>query len=121
MHYKRVKSVFHWPWRASRDGIWDWNLTTGDIYCSPGLTSMLGYDSTDIIENVNEWQELIYQEDRQKAYQANMDCVNNLTDSFEVEYRMKTKDGGLKWILGRGQAVCRDEIWKGLAYDRHLP
>ena len=94
--------------KASKDGIWDWDLTTGYIYCSPALTSMLGYDSIDVIEHADQWQELIYPEDRQKAYQANLDCVNNLTDSFEIEYRMKTKDGGWKWILGRGEAVYRD-------------
>jgi PAS domain S-box-containing protein len=87
---------------------------TGDIYCSPGLTSMLGYDSTKVIRNVDDWQHLIHPEDKEKAYQANMDCVNNLTDSFEVEYRMKTKDGGFKWILGRGKAVGRDASGKAV-------
>nr|MBF0223677.1 PAS domain-containing protein [Desulfobulbaceae bacterium] len=99
---------------ASKDGIWDWDLTTGDIYCSPSLTSMLGYDSTDVIENVDKWQDLIHPEERQKAYQINMDCVNNLTDSFEFEYRMKTRDGDWKWILGRGQAVYRDASGKAV-------
>ena len=98
---------------ATKDGIWDWNLTSGDIYCSPGLTAMLGYEPSNIIENVDDWQNLIYSEDRQKAYQANLDCVNGLTDSFEVEYRMKTKGGTLKWILGRGQAV-RDASGKAV-------
>ena len=105
---KKSKERFSLAMEASKDGIWDWDLTTGDIYCSPGLTSMLGYDSNDIIENVDEWQGMIHPQDRQKAYQANIDCVNGLTDSFEVEYRMKTKDGGLKWVLGRGQAAYRD-------------
>ena len=69
---------------------------------------MLGYDSSDVIQNVEGWQHLIHPEDRQKAYQANLDCVKNLTDSFEVEYRMKTKAGDFKWILGRGKAVYRE-------------
>ena len=102
---RKSEERFSLAMEASKDGIWDWNLTTGDIYCSPGLTSMLGYESTDVIEHVDEWQDLMHPEDRQKAYQANLDCVNNIIDSFEIEYRMKTKDGGLKWILGRGKAV----------------
>jgi PAS domain S-box-containing protein len=93
---------------ASKDGIWEWDLTTGEIYCSPGLTTMLGYDSTDVMKNVETWQNLIHPEDRQKAYQVNIDCVNNLTDSFEVEYRMKTKGGEWRWILGHGKVVHRD-------------
>ncbi|MFN2266848.1 MAG: PAS domain S-box protein, partial [Desulfonatronovibrio sp.] len=99
---------------ASKDGLWDLDVTTGDIYCSPGLTSMLGYESIDVIKHVNNWKDLIHPEDRQKAYQANSDCLNNLTDSFKVEYRMKTRDGSWKWILGRGSAVQRDESGKAL-------
>ncbi|MCA1793985.1 MAG: PAS domain S-box protein [Desulfobacteraceae bacterium] len=106
---RKSEARFSLAMDATKDGIWDWDLTTGDIYCSPGLTSMLGYDSTDVIKKADDWQDLIHMEDRQKAYQANIDCVNNLTDSFEIEYRMKTSDGGWKWILGRGQAVYRDD------------
>ncbi|SLM31097.1 putative Histidine kinase [Desulfamplus magnetovallimortis] len=111
---QKSEERFSLAMEASKDGIWDWNLTTGDIYCSPGLTSMLGYNATDVVKNVDDWQELIHPDDKQVAYQANFDCVNNFTDSFEVEYRMKTKDGGLKWILGRGQAVYRDEHGKAV-------
>ncbi|MEA1052038.1 EAL domain-containing protein [Lamprobacter modestohalophilus] len=99
---------------ASRDGIWDWNLSTGTIYCSPALTAMLGFDSTDVIQDVNQWQELIHPKDRQKAYQANMDCVNGLTESFVIEYRMQAREGGWTWILGRGRTVHRDASGRAL-------
>jgi PAS domain S-box-containing protein len=108
MALRKSEERFSLAMEASKDGIWDWDVTTGDIYCSPGLTSMLGYDSSDVIEHVDDWQDLIHPEDRQKAYQANLDCVNNLTESFQIEYRMKARDGGWKWISGRGRAVYRD-------------
>jgi PAS domain S-box-containing protein len=111
---RKSEERFSLAMKASKDGIWDWDLTTGYIYCSPALTSMLGYDSTDVIEHADQWQDLIYPEDRQRAYQANLDCVNNLTDSFEIEYRLKTSNGGWKWILGRGEAVYRDASGKAL-------
>jgi PAS domain S-box-containing protein len=104
---KESEERFSLAMDASKDGIWDWDLTTGAIYCSPALTAMLGYDSNKVIENVNQWQELIHPEDRQKAYQTNMDCVNGHTESFEVEYRMQTRDGVWKWIVGRGRTVYR--------------
>jgi two-component system, cell cycle sensor histidine kinase and response regulator CckA len=111
---RKSEECFSLAMEASKDGIWDWDLTTGYIYCSPALTSMLGYDSTGVIEHVDQWQDLTHPEDRQIAYQANLDCVNNLTDSFVIEYRMKTRDGGWKWILGRGEAVFRDLSGKAL-------
>jgi light-regulated signal transduction histidine kinase (bacteriophytochrome) len=39
---------------------------------------------------------------------AKQDCIAGLTPAFEAEYRLRTKDGGSKWILGRGKAVDRD-------------
>jgi PAS domain S-box-containing protein len=111
---RKSEERFSLAMEASKDGIWDWDLTTGDIYCSPSLTFMLGYDSTDVIKNVDGWQDLIHPQDRQKAYQVNIDCVNNITDSFEIEYRMKTIDGGWKWISGRGRAVYRDDTGRAL-------
>ncbi|WP_289020978.1 PAS domain S-box protein [Desulfobacter postgatei] len=105
---QKSEERFSLAMEASKDGIWDWDLTTGEIYCSPGVTSMLGYDSTVVLKNLDAWQDLIHPEDRQKALQANLDCVNNLTDSFEVEYRIRTNNGGFKWVLGRGKATHRD-------------
>lgn len=105
---QKSEERFFLAMEASKDGVWDWDLITGEIYCSPGVTSMLGYDSTAVLENMDAWQDLIHPEDRQNALQANLDCVNNLTDSFEVEYRMRTNDGGFKWVLGRGKAIYRD-------------
>jgi len=111
---RKSEERFSLAMKASKDGIWDWDLTTGYIYCSPALTSMLGYDSTDVIEHADQWQDLIHPADKQIAYQANLDCVNNLADSFEIEYRMKTRDEGWKWILGRGEAVYREASGKAL-------
>src|SRR6056297_3387632 len=55
---------------AVRDGLWDWDVSTGDIYLSPNLKAMLGYDSTDVvIACVDDWKDLIHPEDRQKAFQ----------------------------------------------------
>ncbi|EFI36320.1 PAS/PAC sensor signal transduction histidine kinase [Desulfonatronospira thiodismutans ASO3-1] len=100
--------------QATRDGLWDWDVTTGEVYFSPGYARMLGYDSTEVPPHVQTWLDLIHPEDKEKAYQANLDCINNLVDSFEVEFRMQAKNRDWVWILGRGSAVRRDESGKAL-------
>ena len=54
-----------------------------------------------------EWTDRIHPDDRENTLRANNDCLYNRTASFEVEFRMKTKSGGWKWVLGRGKAVSR--------------
>ncbi|EFI36335.1 multi-sensor hybrid histidine kinase [Desulfonatronospira thiodismutans ASO3-1] len=99
---------------ATKDGLWDWDVSTGEVYFSPGYVSMLGYDSAEVPGHVQTWLDLIHPEEKEKAYQANLDCINNLVDSFAVEYRMQARNGNWVWILGRGSAVKRDETGKAL-------
>ena len=100
--------------QATRDGLWDWDVTTGEVYFSPGYARMLGYDSTEVPGHVQTWLNLIHPEDKHLAYQANKDCIDNLVDSFVVEFRMQAKSGEWVWVLGRGSAVKRDNFGKAL-------
>ncbi|WP_045221075.1 hybrid sensor histidine kinase/response regulator [Desulfonatronum thioautotrophicum] len=99
---------------ATRDGLWDWNVTTGEVYFSPGYALMLGYDSTAVPPHVQTWLDLIHPEDKEKAYRASLDCINNLMNSFAIEFRMQAKDGNWLWILGRGTVAKRDDSGKAL-------
>lgn len=69
---------------------------------------MLGYEPGEFPALGQSWSEMLHPDDREKALSENMKCIKNQTRSFEIEYRMKTKDGGWKWILGRGSVVARD-------------
>ena len=94
---------------ASRDGLWDWNISTGEVYYSPGYNAMLGYSSGELPAHFNSWLNLIHPEDKDAALEANMGCVENRRDAFVVEFRMQSKDGEWRWILGRGKAIRRDK------------
>ena len=93
---------------ATSDGIWDWNIETGEVYFSPKYTRMLGYEPGEFRERVEMWSDLIYEEDRDRVLAVNQKCIDGITASFEVEYRIYTRNGQTKWILGRGRAVSRD-------------
>jgi len=68
---------------------------------------MLGYEPDELPKLVQTWIDLIHPDDRQCTLSSNQDCIDNLIESFSVEFRMKAKDGSWKWILGRGRAVER--------------
>ena len=105
---RKSEERFKLAMEASRDGIWDWNVVTGETYYSPGYAAMLGYEGCEVPAHVDSWLDLIHPEDRDVALQANEACIQGLRDDFAVEFRMQTKNGRWRWILGRGKAVARD-------------
>lgn len=99
---------------ATQDGLWDWEIASGEVYFSPSYSRMLGYLPGEFPGHVSSWQELIHPEDRPRVEQANQDCIQNRLERFSVEYRMHHRDGSWRWILGRGSAVTRDATGRAL-------
>lgn len=99
---------------ATSDGIWEWDLTTNRVHYNPAYTRMLGYEPEEFSGNLSEWLERIHPDDRERALAENRRCIDNEVQHFAVEFRMRTKAGTWKWILGRGMAVERDAAGKAL-------
>jgi len=90
--------------RGTRDGIWDWNLTSGQIYFSPRWKAMLGYDETEIEDNFHALQSLIHPDDLGLALDNWISCMEGENDAFAIEYRLRNKQGSYRWIECRGLA-----------------
>ena len=99
---------------ATSDGIWDWDLRTHRVHYNPAYTRMLGFEPEEFSGNLSEWLERVHPEDRERALRENQRCIDNEVQQFAVEFRMLTKSGTWKWILGRGMAVERDASGKAL-------
>jgi PAS domain S-box-containing protein len=99
---------FRLAMQATNDGLWDWNVQTGEVYYSPSYFRMLGYAPGEFRDHVESWIELLHPEDRAAAIAANQACIENRVPNFEVEFRIRTKTGEWKTVLGRGNAVGRD-------------
>ena len=49
--------------RGANDGLWDWNLSTDEVYWSPRWKAMLGYEESEIGVSPNEWFDRVHPED----------------------------------------------------------
>lgn len=90
---------------ASRDGIFDWNLVTNEIYYSPGWMRMLGYESDELPNDFSVWEKLTDPEDVKRSWAMQQEVVDGKRDRFQVEFKMKHKDGHWVDILSRAFAV----------------
>ena len=86
-------------------GLWDWNLVTNDLLLSPEWKRQIGYEDHEISNDFNEWQSRVHPEDLAPAIQAIHDFHAGRTPIFEIDFRLRHKDGSYRWILSQGLLV----------------
>jgi diguanylate cyclase (GGDEF)-like protein/PAS domain S-box-containing protein len=91
--------------RGANDGLWDWNLTTDEVYYSPRWKAMLGYAEDEIGGSPFQWLNRVHPEDVERLKAQINAHVAGLTPQLEDEHRVFHKDGAYRWVLCRGVAV----------------
>jgi two-component system sensor histidine kinase/response regulator len=91
--------------QGTNDGIWDWNIRTGEVFVSWQWQTMLGYSSQSLYLHQDTWFDLLHPQDRARVEQAINSHLNHSNPHYEVEFRLLCQDGTYKWILSRGQAL----------------
>jgi two-component system cell cycle sensor histidine kinase/response regulator CckA len=86
---------------GANDGLWDWDLKTDKVYYSPRWKAMLGYAGGELESNLETWKRLVHSDDKGPTLVAVDDYLSGRTDKFEVEFRMRHKDGYYLDILSR--------------------
>ncbi len=90
---------------GSNDGLWDWDLETGQIYLSARWKSLLGYGQDDVGSRPECWFELVHPEDLELLKAQIEAHLQGQTPHFENEHRIRTRAGDFRWVLTRGLAV----------------
>lgn len=83
-------------------------------YCmwSDTFRKMVGYDTEEEFPNkIESWINLLYEEDKEQAVQEYWDTVMDYTGekTYNVEYRLHTKNAGLRWFHAAGRLSRRED------------
>ncbi len=91
---------------------------------NPLKVTTLGYDKSEIPERVTYqfFTDKLHPEDFQNAMDSMRDHLYGKADVYEIEYRIKAKDGTFKWYYDRGRITQYDENGKpaflaGIVFD----
>lgn len=88
---------------AAKQGLYDLNLETGEVMVSQDYATMLGHDPTSFRETFAEWRERLHPDDRVMVLKTLDDYLAGHLPAYRVEHRLRTHDGGWKWILSMGE------------------
>jgi len=100
---ERLKLAFE----GAQEGVYDWNLETGAVVYSSHWKRMLGYDDDEIEPHVSAFERLLHPDDRERATRINIG-VSRGDRPYEMEFRLRHKDGHYVPILSRGYPVRRE-------------
>jgi PAS domain S-box-containing protein len=95
--------------RGSNISIWEYDMPDGVFENARmhqiNAAGQLGYDRAERPTTYADVMALIHPEDRARTQRAMQACLAGETREYEVEYRMRRRDGSYRWILSRGVVV----------------
>ncbi len=97
---------------SSGDGVWDYDVQTGEQFVSERWADMLGYRVEEIQDPRALYDELLHPEDKNRVLDKWNRFAQGNTDLYLTTFRIRHKSGRYKWVLSRGKVVERDTLEK---------
>ncbi len=91
--------------RGSSDGIWDWNIAEQRTFFAPRVRELLGYGPEDQFSDTMETFENALHPDDKKRALAVMRAHIKHRELYDIDHRLRLKDGSYRWFRARAQAV----------------
>ncbi len=90
--------------RGSSDGIWDWNVLTGEVFYSARFKELIGYEDPEFPNLFASFESHLHPEDHAATLAAVREHLEGRAP-YDAEYRLRTKAGQYRWFRARGQAI----------------
>jgi len=93
--------------RGTSDGLWDWDLVTGENYLSPRWKELLGFSDDELVNHIDTFFARLHPDDAPPV-RAALDAHFAGRAPYDVEMRLRTKDDHYLRFRSRGQAEWND-------------
>ena len=100
---------FELAMNATRDGLFDWDLVTDEIYYSPGWKRMLGYAEEELPNTLAVWETLTDPETLPWWWKQQQELIHGQRERLEMELQMQHKDGHWVDILSRASIIHNEQ------------
>ncbi|HHX60117.1 MAG TPA: PAS domain S-box protein [Epulopiscium sp.] len=91
-------------------GTWEWNLQTGELECNEQWAGMVGYSLEELEPiRIETWHNLVHPQDLKSTNEMIQKHIDGEISFYDLEIRMKHKDGRWIWVQDRGKVIERDK------------
>ena len=94
--------------------------TDETLYINPQIEMISGYSPEEWMEDIDLWINIIHMDDRERVIEANIQS-NETGKPFNLEYRIITRDGQIKWLHDEALLICdpsgKPLFWQGFMMD----
>ena len=102
---RNIKEQYELAIAGTNDGIWDWDIRTNYLFLSKRWKEMLGYEDHELKNEFNTFISLVYEEDLDRLNDYVQKYLSGKIEKYTIEFRMKHKDGSIRWIMAKGEAI----------------
>jgi len=99
------EKIWQFALEGCGDGVWDWNVLTGEVFFSDRCKEILGHEACEFERNIDEWSQRIHHEDLPVVTEALEKIRRGDTLSCSIEYRVRKKNDEYCWISTRGKVI----------------
>jgi len=101
-------------------GPWAWDLRTSSFHVDATMLRRLGYEPDEIPPTLDAWEALTHPEDLAAIRNRFGVSLDPSVEVLEAIYRVRTKEGGWRWLLSRGRVVSREDGRPARVIGTHL-
>lgn len=88
---------------AANIGNWDWDITSGKLYCSEQIGPLFGYKS--VLETTyDNFINAVHPDDRELVSNSVTACIEQGAD-YDIEHRIIREDGEVRWLSEKGDVI----------------
>ncbi|UTA47782.1 response regulator [Simiduia sp. 21SJ11W-1] len=103
----RSEQRFRDAMETTEDGIWEWDLDTDEVYISPGLYRMAGYEPGELPSTGATLRAMVHPSDHGRMAAEFAKLKDNRIPFEEGQLRWLHKTGKTLWVYGRARCVER--------------
>ena len=90
-------------------GLWDIDVPSGALHLSARSCAMLGQPEGGVGPHISDLEKLVHPDDVPARRAATHAFMNGDVPYFQIEHRLRHKDGHWLWVRMQGRIVTRDE------------